>query len=117
MTVKGKGSYTGTKSKAFIIKPAKMKIKAAKSTAKNKIKVTWTKAEGGVTGYKVQIALNKKFTKSKKTYTVKKASAAFKTISKLKSGRKYFVRVRAYKTVGKKTYYGKYSAIKTVKVK
>ncbi|MCR5141167.1 MAG: NEAT domain-containing protein [Ruminococcus sp.] len=117
VTVTGKGSYTGTKSKAFIIKPAKMKIKAAKSTAKNKIKVTWTKAKGGVTGYKVQIALNKKFTKSKKTYTVKKASAASKTITKLKSGKKYFVRVRAYKTVGKKTYYGKYSAIKTVKVK
>ena len=116
MTVKGKGSYTGTKSKAFIIKPAKMKIKEAKSTAKNKIKVTWTKAKGGVTGYQIKYSLKKSF-KCAKVKCVKKASKTSVKIGKLKSGRKYYVKVRAYKQIGKKKYYGKFSAAKTVKVK
>ena len=40
-----------------------------------------------------------------------------KTIKNLKKGKKYSVKVRAYKTVGGKNYFGKFSATKTVKVK
>lgn len=57
------------------------------------LKVTWVKTSG-ITGYQVQIATDNKFTKNKKTYTVKETS---KTITGLKSNQKYYVRVRTYK--------------------
>ncbi|MBR1724858.1 MAG: fibronectin type III domain-containing protein, partial [Ruminococcus sp.] len=101
----------------FIIKPAKAAIKSAKSPKTKQIKVTWKKSAGGVTGYQVTTALDKKFSKSKKSYTVKKAATTSKTITKLKKGKTYYVKVRAYKTVGKTKYYGAYSAAKKVTVK
>ena len=116
-TVTGKGNYTGTKSASFIIKPAKIKVKKVTSPKKSQIKVTWKKAGGKVTGYQVQIGLNKKFTKGKKTYVVKKPAASAKTIKKLRAGKKYFARVRAFKTIDKKNYFGKWSAVKAVKCK
>lgn len=114
-TVTGKGSYTGSKSGKFIIRPAKVTAKKAASSKVGQVKLTWKKSAGGVTGYQVQIALNKKFTKSAKTYTVKKAKTTSKTIKKLKSNKKYYLRVRAYKTVGSRKYAGKWSAVKSVK--
>ena len=91
-------------------------MKKAKSTKKKTIQVQWKKLSG-VTGYQVQTALDKKFKKGKKTYTVKKAKTTKKTIKKLKSKKKYFVRIRAYKTVNGKKYYGSWSKAKSVKVK
>ena len=55
--------------------------------------------------------------KTTKKLTVKKAKSKKKTLKQLKSGKKYYIRIRAYKTVGKKTVYGAYSSVKTVKVK
>lgn len=46
-----------------------------------------------------------------------KTSKISRTVKKLKSGKNYSVKVRAYKTIGNKVYYGSYSNIKTVKVK
>ncbi len=117
VTVTGKGDYEGSKSGSFIIKPAKMTAKKLTSPKAKTVKLTWKKAKGGVTGYKVQIALDKKFKKSAKTYTVKKASVTSKTIKKLKSKKTYFVRVCAYKKVGKTTYTGGWSKVKKVKCK
>ena len=117
VTVTGKGSYTGTKSGSFIIKPKKVTAKKLTSPKTKQIKLTWTKASGGVTGYEVQIATNKAFSKGKKSYTVAKAATVSKTVTKLKKGTKYYARVRAYKTVGKTKYYGAWSAIKSVKCK
>ena len=116
VTVTGKGDYEGTKSANFIIKPAKATISSVKSPKTKLIKVTWKKSAGGVSGYQVMIATNKKFSKGKKTYTVK-ASAASKTITKLKKGTTYYAKVRAYKTIGKSKYYGAWSAVKSVKTK
>ena len=97
-------------------KVKKATVKKAKSTKKKTIQVQWKKLSG-VTGYQVQTALDKKFKKGKKTYTVKKAKTTKKTIKKLKRKKKYFVRVRAYKTVNGKKYYGSWSKAKSVKVK
>ena len=46
-----------------------------------------------------------------------KSSKTTVTVKKLKSGKKYSFRVRAYKKVGGKTYYGAWSKTKSVKVK
>lgn len=89
-------------------------LKSVKSPAAKKLKVTWTK-KSGVSGYQVQIARNTKFTKNKKTYTT---TANNKTISKLASKKKYYVRVRTYTTaVNGKKCYSAWSKVKSTKVK
>lgn len=68
-------------------------------------------------GYQIQCALNKKFKKGLKTATVKQYSSKGMTFKKLKAKKKYYVKVRAYRTVNGKTWYGAWSAVKTVKTK
>ena len=66
----------------------------------------------------VEYSTSKKFTKkTTKTVKIKKGKTTKATLKKLKSGKKYYVRVKAYKTVNKKAVYGSYSKVKTVKVK
>jgi len=68
-------------------------------------------------GYQIQYATNKKFTKNKKTVTVKGGKTVKKEIKKLKKGKKYYVRVRAYKVINGKKVYSTWSNTKAVKVK
>ena len=88
------------------------KVKAAKKA----ISVTWKKV-GGVKGYQIQIATDKKFKKNKKTVTVKKQKTTKTTVKKLKAKKKYYVRMRTYKIVNGKKVYSAWSKIKTVKTK
>ena len=93
-------------------KPAK--VKSVKLTAKKKkLNVKWKKVSGA-TGYEVMYAKNNKFTKGKKTVKVKKNKV---TLKRLKSKKKYFVKVRAYKTVNGNKCYGKWSKVVKKKVK
>jgi hypothetical protein len=55
--------------------------------------------------------------KSAKSVTVTKNSTTSKVISKLTAGKKYYVKVRSYKTIDGKKVYGAYSTVKTVTVK
>ncbi len=117
VTIKGKGAYTGTVSKTFKINPKKSSVKKATSPKTGQLKVTYKKVKG-VTGYQVTYSTSKKFTKkTTKTVTVKGKAKTSKVIKKLKSGKKYYVKVRSYKTVSGKKYYSSYTAVKTVKVK
>jgi len=70
-----------------------------------------------ITGYQIQLATNKMFTKNKKTETVKGYKKASKKVKKLKGKKKYYVKIRTYKTVGGKRYYSPWSKVKTVKTK
>ena len=88
------------------------KVKAAKKA----ISVTWKKV-GGVKGYQIQIATDKKFKKNKKTVTVKKQKTTKTTVKKLKAKKKYYVRVRTYKIVNGKKVYSAWSKVKSVKTK
>ena len=89
---------------------------SAPAAAKKGFTAKW-KRVSGVTGYEVQYALNSKFTKSKKTVKITGASTTSKKITKLSAKKKYYVRIRAYKTVGGKTYYSEWSRSKTVTTK
>lgn len=97
----------------FATKPNKVTGVNVKTTS-HKIKVSWNKKVGS--GYQVQIASNSKFTKNKKTYKIASSKTLSKTISGLKSGQKYYVRIRAYKAYGN-TAYGKWSKTKTITCK
>ncbi|MBQ3136832.1 MAG: fibronectin type III domain-containing protein [Clostridia bacterium] len=98
-------------------KPSTVTLKALRSKKKKEIIAEWKKISG-VTGYEVQYSTSKKFTKkTTKTVTVKKQSTYKTIIKKLKSKKKYYVRVRAYKTVNKVKVYGAYSKVKNIKCK
>lgn len=113
-TVKGKGNYTGTKKVTFKILPRTVAI--SKLTAgKQKLTVKWGK-RAEATGYALQYAMKSSFAGAK-TVKIKKNSTVSATIKKLKAGKTYYVRLRTYKTVGKKTYYSAWSKGKGVKVK
>ena len=88
-----------------------LKLKAGKK----KVTVTYKKVSGA-TSYKVTYSTSKKFKKAK-TVTVKSGKTVKKTISKLKSKKTYYVKVCAVKKVKGKNYTGKWSGVKSVKVK
>ncbi|MBQ4468462.1 MAG: fibronectin type III domain-containing protein [Firmicutes bacterium] len=103
--------YTGTMSKAVTINPPAVTGLKLTSPKSKQLKVTYKKAKGGV---KYQIAYRLKGTTKWKTVTITGTS---KLIKKLKGGKTYQVRVRAIKTVSGKKYTGKWTAIKSLKVK
>ena len=80
----------------------------------NKISIKWSKNKKA-SGYEIQYSKNNKFSKSGKV-SVSGASKNKKTISKLPTGSKYYVRIRAYKTVKGKKYYSEWSDIKKVNI-
>ena len=115
VTVTFKGSYSGTVTKTFEIVPAGTKI--SKITAKKKgFTVKWKKQAVQTTGYEIQYSTSNKF-KGAKTAGNIKAKKTSQTISKLKAKKKYYVRIRTYKTVGGKNYYSDWSAAKNIKTK
>lgn len=92
-------------------------ISSAKNSKKNTFVIKWKKVDNAK-GYEVQYALNKKFTKGKKTKNITVASKVSFTAKKLKKGKIYYVRVRAYNTSSKGSkVYGKWSTVKKVKIK
>ncbi|MCI9175804.1 MAG: hypothetical protein HFH49_12840, partial [Lachnospiraceae bacterium] len=115
LTVQLKGNYEGTLIKTFQIVPKATKLSKVTATAKG-FKATWKKQTESTTGYQLQYSTSKKFTKkTTKAKTVKKASATKLTVKKLKAEKKYYVRLRTYKTVKGKKYYSSWSKAKSVK--
>ena len=96
---------------AMLASPSLSKVKKANKS----FKANWKACEG-VDGYEIQYSLKKNFKKAKKK-TVKGAAKKSLKVKKLKSGKKYYVRIRAYKVINGKKVYSKWSAKKTVKVK
>lgn len=110
-----KGNYSGTVTKTFSIKPQTSKITSL--TAKSKgFSLKWLKRTTQVTGYQIQYSTNSKFS-SPKTINITKNSSTSRTVSKLRSKKKYYIRIRTYKTVGKTKYYSSWSAVKYITTK
>ena len=95
------------------IAPKKAVLKKVKATGKKKVKIIVKKTSEKINGYEVILSTKKNFKKAKKVTTKENAV----TVKKLKAGKKYFVKVRAFKKVGNKKIYGKYSTVKKVIVK
>ena len=121
VTITGKGRYTGTSKAKYKINPKGTSLsKLAKG--KKSVTVRWKKqtakmSASRITGYQIQLATDSKFTKNRKTVTVKGYKKTSKTVRKLKAGKKYFVRVRTYKTVRGVKYYSPWSKVRAVKTK
>ena len=95
------------------VKVAKASLTSAKNSKSKQILLKYKKVSGAK-GYEISYSTDKKF---KKAVTKKNTAKTSYTISKLKKGKIYYVRIRAYKmdSTGKKVY-GKYSSMKKVKV-
>lgn len=102
-----------TKPAEKAVAPKKAVVKKVKAPGKKKIKITVKKSSEQVSGYEVILSTKKNFKNAKKITTKKNVV----TVKKLKAGKKYFVKVRAFKKVGNKNIYGKYSTVKKVIVK
>ena len=112
MEVTGKGSYTGKIKRYFVIVPKKAQIRKIKA-GKKKAKVYVRKSPGKPSGYQICWSAGKKFSKPK---SVSAARTAY-WMRGLKRKKYYYVKVRAYKTINGKKYFGSYSPRKRVRVK
>ncbi len=110
-----KDKYSGSKTLYFTIIPKGTSITKV-VPKKDKVLVKWKKQTKQVTGYQIQYSTSKNF-KNKKTITIKKNKTTSKTIKGLKTNKRYYIRIRTYKTVNGKKYYSNWSKIKSVKLK
>ena len=90
----------------------KAKLVSVKSVSKKGVKITWNKVRTAK-GYQIKYSTKKNMTDAK-TVT---SGALSKKITKLKSGKRYYFKVRAYKSADGSRIYGGWSSVKSVKVK
>ena len=120
VTVTFCGDYSGTVAETFTIRPKGTSLKKAAAKTRG-FQLTWKKQASQTDGYQIQYSTSSKFKgKTAKMITAKKNTTA-KKVSKLKANKKYYVRIRTFKTVkvnGKKrTLCSNWSAVKTVRTK
>lgn len=112
VTVTFKGKYSGDKVLSYTIVPKKVTGVKVTSSTKKYATVTFSKATGA-TGYEIQYS-------TKKSSGFKKLTATTKlkyTKKTLTSGKTYYFKVRAYKTVNGEKLYGAYSSVVSKKIK
>ena len=116
VTIKFKNKYKGTKELKYTIKPQGTTLKKLKAGSKQ-FKAIWNKNTDQTSGYQIQYATDNKFKKNSSKELIednKKTSQKFKD---LKEKKKYYVRIRAYKTVKGKNFYSSWSTALIVKTK
>ena len=112
VTVEGKGNYTGSRKVTFNIIPwgtAFTKL----TGGQQQITLKW-RNPGDITGYQIEYSLKKDF-KSAEKVDIPNAKTLKTTVKKLAANKTYYVRIRTYKTVGKKNYYSAWSKAEAVK--
>lgn len=115
VTLTFRDRYTGKMKRSFKIVPAGTAF--TKSKAKKKaVALSWKKQSSQTDGYQIQYGRKVSF-EDAKTLTVKGNKTTSKTIKNLKSGKKYYFRVRTFKTVDGKNYCSAWSAKKSVRAK
>ncbi|MBQ4155800.1 MAG: metallophosphoesterase, partial [Clostridia bacterium] len=112
VTIKFKGNYTGKKVLKFSVVPKPTKIAGLNAGSKS-FTVKWKKGnKKWAKSYQIRYSTSKKF-KGAKIVNVKGLNTVSKTVSNLKSGKKYYVQVR----VVKNKCYSSWTKAKNVKVK
>ena len=96
------------------VRPLPVSSLSLKSSAKGQATASWKQAKS-ITSYQIQYSTASSM-KSARTITVKGTSKSA-VLKKLTRGKKYYVRIRTVKTVGKKNYYSTWSKTASVKVK
>ena len=89
--------------------PGKVAISSVSRVGSGKLKITWKKVSGA-TGYQIYRSTQKN-SGYRRIKNLSSKSSSY-TNSKLKNGKRYYYKIRAYKRIDGKTYYGKFSNIK-----
>ena len=105
--ISGIGAYSGSITKTFsIVRPSTPITKIKSLTAGRKSFTVKFQKKSGITGYQLQYSTQKSF--KKKTTLNLKSTTTSKTVKKLKGNKKYYVRIRTYKTIAGKKFYSKW---------
>ena len=107
--------YSGTLKAYFTINPKGTTLKTPIAGSKS-FTAKWAKQSTQTSGYQLQYSTSSKFTNAK-TVTITSNKTTSKKITKLSAKKKYYVRVRIYKTVSGKKYYSSWSSAKAVTTK
>ena len=112
-TVSKRNLYGAYSDSCSVYTKPKKPVLSLKST-KKAITASWKRVSAS--GYELQCSTSKKFDTSLKKYELSSGSVS-KKITRLKSKKRYYVRVRAFKTVNGKKIYSAWSAVKSLKCK
>lgn len=94
-----KGEYEGTLSGKFQILPPKVTVKKMVRQKNGSASLSWKKGKANISGYEIQYSTSSKFTKKvTKTKLINKKKTSY-SIKNLKEKKKYYVRIRTYRTV------------------
>ena len=111
--ITNKNYQTITGYKTIVMKPKKTQVTGLNRGEKS-FEVIWAKKTTQTTGYQIQYSTSSTFKSRNKTVTVASNTTTRKTINNLQAKKRYYVRVRTYKTVNGVRYYSEWSAKKTV---
>lgn len=110
-------NYRGELTSSFIIVPQKPIVSSLKSKKSKQITYSWKK-DASASGYEIQYSTSSSFAKSKtKSVIISKNSTKSKTVSSLQKKKKYYVRMRSYKTIDGVRQYSSWSKKMSVKTK
>ena len=108
--------YRRTSAKITVtVRPIGTSLTKLTNNAKGKLKIRW-KRNKSVTGYMIQYSTDKNFRKSVKTANIRKNKTTSTTLSKLKKGKTYYVRIATYKKSGGKIC-SSWSKVKKIRIK
>lgn len=116
--INGKTHY-GAYSEVLSVKTSAIKVSGTSLYSMTKKTAAFTakwRKQSSANGYQLQYSTFSSF-ESAKNISFSKNKTTSATVMNLKGGKKYYVRIRCYKTIGKKKYYSSWSKAKTVKVK
>lgn len=106
--------YTGQLSDTFTIRPPKVSLNKVQDARGKKMTIQWKRAVS-VSGYQIQYGTASSFKGARSLQVSSKKTA--QTIGKLVKGKRYYVRIRAYKTVSGRPIYSDWSVKKSVVVR
>ena len=107
-TVKLKGNYIGSKTVSYKINPKGTTMSKVTAVSKG-FTAAWTKQATQTTGYQIQYSLSSTFASGNKTALINKNTTLSKKVTGLTAKKKYYVRVRTYKTVDTTKFYSTWS--------
>ncbi len=116
LTVTVGPNYIGTGTVTVKVNPKATTLSSVTAASKG-FTVKWKKQATQTTGYQIQYSTSSTFKSGNKTVLITKNSTLSKKITGLKAKKKYYVRIRTYKTVSGKKYYSTWSVKKTVTTK
>ena len=120
VTITIKAAETGTykactKKITLVVRPKTVSVKTMTSPSTGKLKVNWY-SNSAISGYQLRLATNSSFTDAK-VYTINSRSTTSKTFSGLNTSKRYYVRMRTFKTFSNGTkIYSKWGSCKSLQL-